>query len=152
MLRLKKPVFAALAVAALALAPMTPAAAFGPFFPWILGRHIIGAAAALATLPLTVASSAGPAAAPYPPVPSYGGAPGYYAPANYYAGSAAYYAWPPSYYAGPQGYYRPAVSHPRSVPRFYESSRGYSASRSRYTGAYGAHVPYQSGRFAYRRR
>jgi hypothetical protein len=150
--RLRKTLVAALGVGALALAPIQPAAAFGPFLPWFLARHAVGAAVALATLPLAVASSQGPVAAPYPPPPAYGGAPGYYAPPNYYGGSAAYYARPSGYYAGPQGYYRSPVSYPRSVSRYYESPRAYSASRSRYTGAYGAHVPNQSGRIAYRRR
>ena len=152
MLTVKKPVFAAVTGAALALAPITPAAAFGPFFPWILGRHVVGAVAALATLPLAVASSAGPAAAPYPPAPSYGGGPGYYPPPNYYAGAPAYYARSPTYYPRVSGYYRPATPYGRSAPQFYQASRGYSAPRPRYTGIYGAHVPNQSGRIAYRRR
>jgi hypothetical protein len=152
MLRLRKTVFAALGVGALALAPVQPAAAFGPFIPWFLARHAVGAAVALATLPLAVASSQGPVAAPYPEAPVYGGAPGYYAPPNYYGGSAGYYARPPGYYAGSQGYYRTPGAYPRAISRPYESARGYSAPRSRYTGAYGAHVPYQSGRSAYRRR
>jgi hypothetical protein len=152
MLGVKKPVFAAVTGAALALAPITPAAAFGPFLPWILGRHVVGAVAALATLPLAAASSAVPAAAPYPPAPGYGGAPGYYPTPNYYAGAPTYYARPPTYYGGVQNYYRPEAAYGRSAPQFYQAPRGYSAPRPRYTGAYGAHVPYQSGRSAYRRR
>ena len=56
MLRLKKTVFAASAVAALALAPVTPAAAAG-LVPWLVGRHVVGvvlgrsADAALAAVP-----------------------------------------------------------------------------------------------------
>jgi hypothetical protein len=144
MLGLKKPVIAAASVAALAFAPITPAAAAGLFLPWLLGRHLVAAAVGLATLPLAVASSASQPAAPYPPAPSYGGAPGYYPRPTYYGA-------PAPYYAGPQGYYRPAVSYARSAPR-YEPARGYYPPRSRYTGAHGAHVSYQSGRFAYRRR
>jgi hypothetical protein len=152
MLGVKKLVIAAASIAALALAPIAPAAAAGFFLPWILGRHVVAAAVGLATLPLAVASSVAQAAAPYPSTPSYGGVPGYYAPPNYDAGGAAYYARPPAYFTGQHGYYsRPAVSYGRTLPR-YEPPRGYYASRSRYTGAYGAHVPYQSGRSAYRRR
>jgi hypothetical protein len=146
MLGLKKPVIAVASIAALALAPIAPAAGAGLFLPWILGRHLVAAAVGLATLPLAVASSMGPPAAPYPSTPSYGGVP------DYYAGGAAHYSRPPAYFAGPRGYYsRPAVSYGRTLPR-YEPPRGYYAPRSRYTGAYGAHVPYQSGRSAYRRR
>jgi hypothetical protein len=151
MLGLKKPVIAAASVVALALAPIAPAAAAGFLLPWILGRHVVGAVARLATLPLALASAGQPAAS-YPPTPGNGGAPGYYAPPNYYAGPPTYYAPSPTYYAGPQGYYRTAGSYARSVPRSYEPPRGYSAPRTRYTGGYGAHVPYQSGRSAYRRR
>jgi len=152
MLGLKKPVITAASIAVLALAPIAPAAAAGLFLPWILGRHVVAAAVGLATLPLAMASSVGQPAAPYPSTPGYGGVPGYYAPPNYYAGGAAYYARPPAYFTGPHGYYsRPAVSYGRTLPR-YEPPRGYYASRSRYTGAYGVHVPYQSGRSGYRRR
>lgn len=155
MLGFKKTVLAAVSVVALSLAPLTPAAAGGLIVPWILGRHVVAAAVGLATLPFAIASAAlfaDQPAAPYPPTPEYGGGPsGVYAPPNYYARPPTYYAPPPAYYAGPQ-YYRPAGSYARSVPRFYEPSRGYYAPRTRYTGAYGAHVPYQSGRFAYRRR
>jgi hypothetical protein len=151
MLGLKKQVIAAASVAALAFAPITPAAAAGLFLPWLLGRHLVAAAVGLATLPLAVASSASQPAAPYPPAPGYGGAPGYYPRPTYYGAPAPYYARPSAYYAGPQGYYRPAVSYAHSAPR-YEPARGYYPPRSRYTGPYGAHVSYQSGRFAYRRR
>jgi hypothetical protein len=155
MLRLKKTVFAASAVAALALAPVTPAAAVG-FLPWIVGRHVAGAVLGLATLPFAVASAALAAdqpAAPYPPTPDYGGpSPGYYAPPNYYARPPVYYAAAPAYYAGRQTRYQPGVSYARPLPRFYEAPRGYYAPRSRYIASYGAHVPYRSGSFAYRRR
>jgi hypothetical protein len=155
MLRLKKTVFAASAVAALALAPVTPAAAAG-LVPWIVGRHVVEAVLGLATLPFAVASaalSADQPAAPYAPTPDYGGpSPGYYAPPNYYARPSVYYAPAPAYYAGRQTYYRPGVSYARPLPRFYEAPRGYYAPRSRYSASYGGHVPYRSGGFAYRRR
>jgi hypothetical protein len=148
MLGLKKTALAAAGITALALAPITPAAAAGALIvPWLIARHVVGAVVGLATLPLVVASlAAGQQAAPYPPTPDYGGSPSYYPPPNYYGR-------PPTYYAGSQRYYRPAVHYARAVPRFYETPRGYYAPHTRYTGAYGAHVPYQSGRFAdYRRR
>jgi hypothetical protein len=147
----KKSLVAAIAVGALALTAAAPASAVVPFFPWILGRHLVGAVVGLATLPLAVASSMAPAA-PYPPAPGYGGAPGYAVQSGYYSGPPAYYPRPPAYYAGPQGYYRPPVAYPRSAPRYYGPPRGYSAPHAGYTGGYGAHVPYQPGRFAYRRR
>jgi hypothetical protein len=148
----KKALVAAIAVVTLGLTATAPASAAGLFLPWILGRHVVGAVVELATLPLAVASSMAQPAAPYPSAPSYGAAPGYGARASYYPGTPAYYARPPADYAGPSGYYRPPVSYARSAPRFYEPPRGYSAQRTRYTGGYGAHVPYQPGRFAYRRR
>jgi hypothetical protein len=148
----KKALVAAIAVGTLGLIAAAPASAVGPFLPWILGRHVVGAVVGLATLPLAVASSMVQSAAPYPSAPGYGGAPGYGVRPSYYAGPPAYYARPPSYYAGPSSYYRPPVSYARSAPRFYEPARGYSAPHTRYTGAYGAHVPYQPGRIAYRRR
>jgi hypothetical protein len=148
----KKSLVAAVAIGTLALGTAAPASAVGPFFPWILGRHLVGAVVGLATLPLAVASSMAQPAAPYPPAPSYGGPPGYVAPPGYYGGPPAYYSRPPAYYAPQQGYYRPPVSYARSGPRFYEPPRGYSGPRTGYTGGYGAHVPYQPGRIAYRRR
>jgi hypothetical protein len=156
MLRLKKTVLAASAVAALALAPVTPAAAVG-LVPWIVGRHVVGAVLGLAMLPFAVASAALGAdqpAAPYPPTPDYGGpSPGYSAPPNYYARPPVYYAPAPAYYARRQTYYQPGVSYARPLSRFYEAPRrGYYAPRSRYIASYGAHVPHRSGSFAYRRR
>src|ERR1700722_12258741 len=148
----KKALVAAIAVGTLGLAAAAPASAVGPFLPWILGRHVVGAVVGLATLPLAVASSMAQPAASYPSAPTYGAAPGYGVRPSYYRDAPAYYARPQAYYAGPPGYYRPPVSYVRPAPRFYEPARGYSASRTRYTGGYGAHVPYQPGRFAYRRR
>jgi hypothetical protein len=147
----KKALIAAIAVGTLGLMATGPASAAGLFLPWILGRHVVGAVLGLATLPLAVASSMAQPMAPYPSAPGYGGTPGYGARPSYYPGPSAYYSRPPAYYAGPS-YYRPPVSYPRSAPRFYEPARGYSAARTRYTGGYGAHVPNQPGRFAYRRR
>jgi len=146
----KKTILAAASVMALALAPVSPATAAGLFLPWLIGRHVVGAVVGLATLPLAVASalSADQPAAPYPQPrdDGYGGRPsGYYPPPNYFAP-------PTAYYAGPQRYYRSADFYGRSGPRFYQGPRGYYAPRTRYTGVYGAHVPSQSGRSAYRRR
>ena len=142
MLRFKRWAAAAVSIAALALAPIAPAHAVGPILPWLIARHVVGAVVGLATLPLAVASSA---------APDYGGpASGYYPPPNYYAPPPRYYAPPPAYYA--RGYNGSAVSYARAAPRFYEPPRGYYAPRTRYTGFYGNHEPYQSGRLAYRRR
>jgi hypothetical protein len=151
--RLKGAILAAAAVAALALLPATPAAAGGFIGPWILGRHVIGAVLGLATLPLAVASaalSADQPAGPYPPTPGYGSGPDYSAPPGYYPRPPVYYAQRQAYYSVPPAYYRPQVTYGR--PRFYESPRGYSAPHTRYTGSYGAHVPYRSGSSGYRRR
>jgi hypothetical protein len=145
--RLRHALLAAAAGAAL-LVPVAPAAAAGPLLPWILGRHLVGAVVGLATLPLAVASALSqdqPVAQNAPP--GYGGG-GYYPPPNYYA--PQYYP-PPAYYAPRRDYYRPAVSYAHS-PGFYGAPRGYYAPPARYTGGYGAHVPNQSGRSAYRRR
>jgi len=155
MVGLKTRVFTAAAVVALALAPLAPAAAAG-VVPWLVGRHVVGAVLGLATLPFAVASaalSADQPSASYPPTPDYGGSSsGYYAPPNYYARPPMYYAPAPAYYAGPQAYYRPGVSYARPLTRSYGAPRGYYAPRTRYTASYGAHVPYRSGSFAYRRR
>jgi hypothetical protein len=148
----RKSLVAAIAVGTLGLIAAAPAAAVGPFIPWILGRHLVGAVVGLATLPLAVASSMAQPAVPYPPAPSYGGTPGYITQPGHYSGAPGYYSRSPAYYAPPQGYNRPPSSYARAAPRFHEPLRGYSAPRARYTGGYGAHVPYQPGRFAYRHR
>jgi hypothetical protein len=136
MFNLKRTVLFTAAVATLTLAPITPASAV---VPWFFAHHVVEAIVGFAAL-----SSAAATPAPYPAAPAYA-APNYYAP-------PAYYARPPApYYSGP-GYSRPAVSYARPVQHFYAAPRGYYAPSSRYTGLYGAHYPYQSGRNAYRRR
>jgi hypothetical protein len=146
MINLKRTILFSFAVAALAMAPVAPASAV---VPWLLGRHVIAAVVGLATL--AAASSTPPAAqAPYSATPVYGG-PAYYAPPAYYA-RPSYYPATPAYSYGAAYYYRPSASYARPVQRFYGAPRGYYAPGSRYTGFYGAHVPYQSGRSAYRRR
>jgi hypothetical protein len=153
---LKQTVLTAVATAALACLPVTPAAAAVPllFAPWAVG-HILGAGARLATLPWVVASAAASAAqpqAPYPMNRGYYAQPGYYAAPNYYARPPAYYGTPQGYYAAPQAYYRPALAYAPAMPRYYSQPRGYYASRAPYPGSYGAQSFYRSGGFAYRRR
>ena len=111
------------ASAAIALLPMAPAMAGGPGFrplhPFGFGRGVVGAAVALATLPLAIASTVlsgvGESVAPYPSSgyagPAYGYAPPVaYAPRAYYAPYAGYYAprggyGPRPYYNARAGYY-----------------------------------------------
>jgi hypothetical protein len=133
---------------ALLCVSIRPAAAAGPLLlaPLVL-RHVMGAAARLATLPLAVASGALSESQPteYPGAPAYGGPGGYYARPNYYART-------PTYYRSSQVYYQPAFSYPRTLARPYEQSRGYYAPRARYSGSYGTQSSYRSRGFAYRRR
>jgi hypothetical protein len=144
MSRLKQTGLATAAAIAFLGMPIAPAFAAGPllFAPFILGRHVLGAMARLATLPL-IAASAGASEAP--PPASYPPARAYYAPPNYYARPGGYYPTPAVYYA-------PAVSYARPMPRFYASPRGYYAAPTRYGGVYGAQVFYRSRGNAYRRR
>jgi hypothetical protein len=141
---LKQTGLAAATVVALLGIPITPAVAAGPLLlaPLILGRHLLGAVASLAILPLVAASAAvseDPSPASYPPPR------GYYAPPTYYGRAAGYYP-------APQVYYPPALSYARPMPRLYAPSRGYYAPPMRYSGAYGAQVFYRSRGFGYRRR
>jgi hypothetical protein len=61
MVKIKQTIFGVAAAAAIALLPMAPAMAgghgFRPFHPFGFGHGIVGAAVALATLPLAIASS-----------------------------------------------------------------------------------------------
>jgi hypothetical protein len=149
-MKLKRAILVGTGIAVLALAPVAPVAAVGPVFPWILGRHVVGALVGLATLPLAAASavlSAGASATTLSPPPGDDGrAPGFY--------RRGYDGLPLAalHYPAPRGNYRRGVSGRRAAPRFYESPRAYYAPRSRYAGAYGDHAPLQPGRLAYRRR
>ncbi len=106
------------AAAAIALLPMAPAMAHGPGFrpayPFAVGHGLFGAAVALATLPLVIASNVvagvSGSVAPYQSqgyaTPGYGYAPpvAYGAPRPYYAPYQGYYAAPRASY-GPRPYY-----------------------------------------------
>jgi hypothetical protein len=151
----KQTALAALTVT-LVCTPITPAAAAGPLLiaPLLLG-HVIGAMARVAALPFVAASSRAWQQAPaYAAASGYDRAPpGYYhAPSNYYAQPPVSYVPASRYYAGPQSYFRPAPSYAQAMPRYYPPARGDYAPRARYSGAYGAHVPYRSNGFVYRRR
>jgi hypothetical protein len=116
MLKLRQVIFGFAAASAIALLPMAPAMAgghgFRPLHSFGLGRGVVGAAVALATLPLVIASavvSGAESVAPYPAAGygggGYGGAAYGYAPQVSYAGPRPYYAPYPGYYAAPRGYY-----------------------------------------------
>jgi hypothetical protein len=128
--------------AVLALLPLTPAAAAGPllFAPLAL-RHVLGAVARLATLPLMAAAQV-PAPAAYPPASAYAAAPG------------GYYPQGPAYYPPPPTYYRPApvYGYAPAMPRYYGPPRGDYAPYARYAGSHAPHYAYRSGGFGYRRR
>ena len=129
MTKFKQVIVSSAAVAAVAILPFAPAMAgghgYGYVHPWGLGRGIVGAAVALATLPLAIASAvvssvaapAAPAAAPYP-APGYAGG---YAPAPYPV-PPAYYAPRPAYYPAPRAYYAPR---PYYAPYAGYAGRGY---------------------------
>jgi hypothetical protein len=128
LLKIKQAILGVAAVAAIALLPMAPAMADGhgyrPLHPFGFGHGVIGAAVALATLPLAIASTvlsgvgesvapypssgyAGPAYAPpvaYAPRPYYAPYPQYYAAPRVAYGPRPYYNARPGYYA--RGYYR----------------------------------------------
>jgi hypothetical protein len=134
------------AAAAIALLPMAPAMAnghgFRPLHPFGLGHGLLGAAVALATLPLALASSVvagvGESVAPNAaPGPAYGyAAPGYgYAAPVAYA--RPYYAAYPQYYAAP-----------RSAPRAAYGRRGYYGPHTGYSGR----GYYHAGGYSYQRR
>ncbi len=138
MVKLKQAIFAVAAAAAIALLPMAPAMAnghgFRPLHAFGLGHGLLGAAVALATLPLVVASNVvagvGESVAQYPSTgyadPAYG-----YAPPVAYAAPRPYYAPYPRYYGarvayGPRGNYAP---HPGYYGRGYYRSGGNSYPR-----------------------
>jgi hypothetical protein len=129
----KQLVLGAVAATGLVCTCIEPAAAgvHGAFHPhgFGLGRGIVGAVVALATLPIAIASAlvtAGePAAPPYQP-PAYGGGSyGYAPPAASYAPPPAYYARAPAYYAPPRVYYAPR-------PSYYGGYGGYRPARYGY--------------------
>jgi hypothetical protein len=140
MLKLRQVIFGFAAASAIALLPMAPAMAgghgFRPLHSFGLGRGVVGAAVALATLPLVIASavvsgvSGAESVAPYPAAGyggggyggggyggggygggggggGYGGAGYGYAPQVSYSAPRPYYAPYPGYYAAPRGYYGP---------------------------------------------
>jgi hypothetical protein len=126
MVKVRQTIFGVAAAAAIALLPVAPAMAGGHGFrhPFGIGHGLLGAAVALATLPLVVASNVvagvSETLAPYP-------SSGYAAPAYGYAPPVAY-APPPTYYAPYPGYYAPRVAYgPRGyyAPRPGYYSRGY---------------------------
>jgi hypothetical protein len=130
MAKLKQVIVGAAAAGVIALLPLGSAMAGGygyaPVHAWGVGRGLFGAAVALATLPLTIASaviSSVSSAAPYP-APAYGnGAYGYAAqpayPPAYYAPRPVYYAAPRAYY-GPRPYYAPRPGY--NGPGYYRSA------------------------------
>jgi hypothetical protein len=138
MAKIKQAIFAVAAGAAVTLLPMAPAMAgghgFRPLHAFGIGHGLLGAAVALATLPLVVASNVvagiGESGAQYPTAgyagPTYGYAPpvAYVAPRPYYAPYAGYRGARVTY--GPRGYYAP---HPGNYGRGYYRSGGNSYPR-----------------------
>jgi hypothetical protein len=123
MVKIKQAIFGVAAAAGIALLPLAPAMADGHGFrghPFGVGHGLLGAAVALATLPLVIASNViagvGESVAPYPGY----AAPGYAPPAYGYAPPVVY-ARP--YYAPNPGYYAPRVAYgPRA---YYGGHSGY---------------------------
>ena len=135
MVKVKQALLGVVMTAAVAMLPMAPALAdghgFRPGHGIGVGHGLLGAAVALATLPLVVASSVvagiSESVAPYPAqgyaAPSYG-----YAPPVAYAPVRPYYAPYPGYYAGPRVAYGPRPyygGHPYSGGRPGYDGRGY---------------------------
>lgn len=118
MVKFRQATIGVLAAAAVAILPMAPAMAGGHGFRgghgFGVGRGLLGAAVALATLPLVVASNVvagvSEAVTPQPEYApsSYGYAPAYnYAPPVAYAPARPYYAPYAGYYAPPRIVYGP---------------------------------------------
>jgi hypothetical protein len=123
MIKVKRAILGIVAAAAIAVLPMAPAMAnghgFRPAHGFGVGHGLLGAAVALATLPLVVASNVLAGV-------SESAAPVAYAPARpYYAPHAGYYAAPGAVY-GPRPYYR---GHPGYDGRGYYRSGGYTYPR-----------------------
>jgi hypothetical protein len=154
----KQVVLGLVSASAIALVPVTPAAAgvhgFRHLGPWGLGRGLVGAVFGLATLPIALASAALSANSPEAPAPYQ--SPVYDGPRGY--APRAYYAPPPAYYPAPQPYYAPVRSYyPRApvyspAPRASYAPRAYYAPRATYYGGYGGQASYRSGGYAYPRR
>ena len=154
---IRQALFGSAVAAAIACAPMAPAAAgvhgVGPLHPFGLGRGLVGAVVGLATLPIVVASAALSAvASDGPQSPAYGSAPPAYAPPPaYYPAPRTYYAPAPTYYPRAPVYYpQPRAYYP--APRVSYAPRTYYAPRPGYYGAGGGRVSYGSGGYAYVRR
>ena len=154
---IKQALFGSAVAAAIACAPMAPAAAgvhgVGPLHPFGLGRGLVGAVVGLATLPIVVASAALSAvASDGPQSPAYGSAPPAYAPPPaYYPAPRTYYAPAPTYYPRAPVYYpQPRAYYP--APRVSYAPRTYYAPRPGYYGAGGGRVSYGSGGYAYAHR
>ena len=127
--KLKQAILGIAAAAAIALLPLAPAMAdghgFRPGHGFGVGHGLFGAAVALATLPLAIASTVlsgvNESVGSYPS-PGYA-TPGYAAPAYGYAPPVAYAPRP--YYAPYPQYYAPRVAY---GPRPYYNARpGYYA-------------------------
>ncbi len=135
MIRLRQMLLGSAAAAAIACVPFAPALAgggYGPLHPWGVGRGLFGAAVALATLPLAIASAVvtgGEAVAPYPG-PAYAGGYGYApravypAPPVYVVPRAAYYPPVRGVYYGPRPYYY--APRPSDAVHGYYRSGGYA--------------------------
>ena len=135
---------------ALACIPLAPASAHGPGLlrPWGVGRGIVGAVAAVVTLPLAIAS----AVLSIEPPGYYGyDSPqgGYYPAPNYYSRAPAYYA-PPPYYSAPRHYYAPAPYYGRPASGYY-APRGYPGARDGYHSSYGGNPSFRASGPGYRR-
>lgn len=133
MRKLRSPLLAATAVAALACLPVAPALAHGHDGRDV-GHGLVGALVTLATLPLVITADvlSGGRRDDY-----YTAQPDYYGREPAYAQSPGYYAPPRTAYAPRPQYYAPQRSYYGGYARSYEPSRGYYAA-PRYSGSYGA--------------
>jgi hypothetical protein len=141
----KQALFAAAAVVSMAVVPIVPAMA-GGHGHWGVGRGLVGAAVALATLPLTIASAVvagGEAVARYPYTYPYENRAYGYAPPPAYPAPPTYYVPRPAYYPAPRIYYAPR-------PVYVQRAEYYGAYGAR--GYYGARNYYRPGGYPYPRR
>jgi hypothetical protein len=128
MTKFKQVMVSTAAVAAIAFLPFASVMAGGHGHgfghPWGFGRGIVGAAVALVTLPLVIASAVVSSVQPVAPYPSpgYAGGADGYAPQNPYPAPPAYYVPRPAFYPAPRAYYAPR---PYYAPYAGYPGRGY---------------------------
>jgi hypothetical protein len=148
MIGIKRTILAMSAVAALALVPVTKASAAGPLLA--LPWLLGHPLAALAALAAIPAAANSQQSYAGARYPAAPAYPSYYAPPPYYAAPQVAYA--PAYNLGGWGYARTPSPYGAPSPRGYTPAHGYYTPGPRYYGSYGGHSSNHSSGSGYRRR